>query len=85
MNSKELSKQPLFQIDSKQIYFYISSIPRINGELAVTRAFGDKKHRPSGLIAVPEIKQYQIKECDKYLVLASDGFWDVITEFNKRL
>jgi protein phosphatase 1L len=48
--------------------------------LAVTRAFGDKKHRPSGLIAVPEIKKYQIKANDKYLVLASDGFWDVLTE-----
>ncbi|CAD8066131.1 unnamed protein product [Paramecium sonneborni] len=54
------------------------SIPRINGELAVTRAFGDKKHRQSGLIAVPEIKVHKIQVNDKYLILASDGFWDII-------
>ncbi|CAD8149513.1 unnamed protein product [Paramecium octaurelia] len=54
------------------------SIPRINGELAVTRAFGDKKHRQSGLIAIPEIKLHKIRPCDKYLILASDGFWDMM-------
>ncbi|CAD8072584.1 unnamed protein product [Paramecium sonneborni] len=54
------------------------SIPRINGELAVTRAFGDKKHRQSGLIAIPEIMIHKIQEKDKYLILASDGFWDII-------
>ncbi|CAK79705.1 unnamed protein product (macronuclear) [Paramecium tetraurelia] len=54
------------------------SIPRINGELAVTRAFGDKKHRQSGLIAIPEIKVHKIQANDKYLILASDGFWDLI-------
>ncbi|CAD8160891.1 unnamed protein product [Paramecium octaurelia] len=54
------------------------SIPRINGELAVTRAFGDKKHRQSGLIAIPEIKIHQVDQKDKYLILASDGFWDII-------
>lgn len=45
MNSKELNKQQLFQIDSILDFIIHSSIPRINGELAVTRAFGDKKHR----------------------------------------
>lgn len=56
MKLKEQNKLELYQIDSNLInLYYNSSIPRINGELAVTRAFGDINYRHAGLIAVPEI------------------------------
>ena len=54
-----------------------SNVPRINGELAVTRSFGDKRHSDSGLIAEPEITKRKITTDDKYILLATDGFWDV--------
>mmetsp|Transcript_9559 Transcript_9559/g.23950 ORF Transcript_9559/g.23950 Transcript_9559/m.23950 type:complete len:921 (-) Transcript_9559:278-3040(-) len=54
---------------------------RING-LGVTRALGDHfaKDTNSGMCAVPYVSDvYQIKEQDKFVVIASDGLWDVIS------
>lgn len=52
-------------------------LPRINGEIAVTRSFGDKKYSTAGLIVEPEIIKRTITKSDRYLILATDGFWDV--------
>eukprot|EP00742_Colponemidia_sp_Colp-10_P001241 GILJ01001337.1.p1 GENE.GILJ01001337.1~~GILJ01001337.1.p1 ORF type:complete len:422 (+),score=56.29 GILJ01001337.1:71-1336(+) len=46
--------------------------------LAVTRAFGDTIAAAVGVIAVPTIKVVELKERDKFLVLASDGVWEFI-------
>lgn len=51
---------------------------RINGELAVSRAFGDPKYIEHGLTAIPEITKLHLDENSKYLILATDGFWDII-------
>jgi serine/threonine protein phosphatase PrpC len=48
--------------------------------LAVTRAFGDHSLRHSGLISVPHIVKYTLKPFDKYLVIASDGVWDELSD-----
>jgi len=48
--------------------------------LAVTRAFGDHSLRQSGLIAVPHIVKYTLKPFDKFLVIASDGVWDELSD-----
>ena len=48
--------------------------------LAVTRAFGDHSLRASGLIAVPHIVKYTLKPFDKFLVIASDGVWDELSD-----
>ena len=53
-------------------------IPCINGEIAVTRSFGDRKHREYGLISEPEITTHRVSKEDRYLIMGSDGFWDVI-------
>jgi protein phosphatase 1L len=54
-----------------------SGIPRVNGVLAVARAFGNRalKHviKPE-----PEMFTYEIKDGDTFLVQASDGLWDVL-------
>jgi len=54
--------------------------------IAVTRALGDIyfKHekyttKPSGMIAEPEISQLELTSDDNFLILASDGFWDVVS------
>jgi len=54
--------------------------------IGVTRAIGDYffkneeyvGKRQSGLIAVPSIKKWNLTPEDQFLVIASDGFWDVV-------
>ncbi|KAL8208893.1 hypothetical protein R6Q57_008305 [Mikania cordata] len=47
--------------------------------LAMSRAFGDYCIKNFGLISVPEVIQRNITNRDKFMVLASDGVWDVIS------
>ena len=55
---------------------------RVNGQLAVSRAFGDFYLKPLHKLPFvsldPEIKIYDLDEHDKFLILACDGVWDVI-------
>lgn len=51
---------------------------RVEGVLAVTRAIGDRRLKKY-VSAVPEIKTRSIKDGDEYLILASDGVWDVLS------
>lgn len=53
---------------------------RLNG-LAVSRALGDHfpKSTDCGIVGVPSVSDiYKLKDSDSFLVLASDGLWDVI-------
>ncbi|XP_076950396.1 putative protein phosphatase 2C 73 [Bidens hawaiensis] len=47
--------------------------------LAMSRAFGDYCIKNFGLISMPEVTQWLITCKDQFLVLASDGVWDVIS------
>ena len=53
---------------------------RVGGVLAVTRAFGDHSLKKAGLIATPHIQKYTLKPFDKYLIIASDGVWDELSD-----
>ena len=48
--------------------------------LAVTRAFGDHALTRVGLICTPHIVKHTVKPFDKYLVIASDGIWDELSD-----
>lgn len=57
---------------------------RLNGRLAVSRAIGDNEFKHSNknlspLISHPDIYVYKICENDKYIVVACDGLWDVMS------
>jgi serine/threonine protein phosphatase PrpC len=52
-----------------------SLIRRVNGQLAVSRAFGDRKLK-AFVPADPEITEFKITERDEYMIIASDGLWD---------
>jgi protein phosphatase 1L len=54
---------------------------RVEGILALTRAIGDKKLKRF-ITSVPEIKCRRIRKDDHYLIMASDGVWDVLTNQN---
>ena len=52
---------------------------RINGNLAVSRAFGDRLERPF-VSSVPEVRKFNVDaDNDHFIILASDGMWDVMT------
>eukprot|EP01138_Halocafeteria_seosinensis_P015443 gb/GECG01015761.1/.p1 GENE.gb/GECG01015761.1/~~gb/GECG01015761.1/.p1 ORF type:complete len:584 (+),score=64.03 gb/GECG01015761.1/:1-1752(+) len=51
---------------------------RVQGVLAVSRAIGDRLLKPF-VTATPEVKSKILEEEDKYLVLATDGLWDVVS------
>ncbi|XP_074570972.1 putative protein phosphatase 2C 66 [Curcuma longa] len=47
--------------------------------LAMARAFGDFCLKDYGLISVPEISYHRLTEKDEFIVLATDGVWDVLS------
>ncbi|TDH66288.1 hypothetical protein CCR75_005855 [Bremia lactucae] len=51
---------------------------RVEGILAVSRAIGDRMLKPY-VVAAPEVKQFTRTESDRYVVLASDGVWDILS------
>lgn len=53
---------------------------RVFGQLIITRAFGDHSLKRYGVIATPHVSKHFVSDKDKYLVLASDGVWDVIMD-----
>ncbi|KAG0453984.1 hypothetical protein HPP92_025288 [Vanilla planifolia] len=52
-------------------------VPRVNGQLAVSRAFGDKSLKLH-LSSEPNIRTVDINNDTELLILASDGVWKVI-------
>ena len=51
---------------------------RVNGNLALSRAIGDRSERPI-VTAEPEIISVPIEDgVDEFILLASDGLWDVM-------
>ncbi|KAL2491994.1 putative protein phosphatase 2C 73 [Abeliophyllum distichum] len=47
--------------------------------LAMSRAFGDYCVKDFGIISIPEVTQRHITSKDQFVVLATDGVWDVIS------
>ena len=51
---------------------------RVQGSLAVTRAIGDS-HMKEWITAEPETKKIEITSDCEFLILASDGLWDKVS------
>ncbi|KAL8504302.1 hypothetical protein ACS0TY_022873 [Phlomoides rotata] len=51
---------------------------RVGGVLAVSRAFGDRFLKQF-VVADPEIQEEKVDNSLEFLILASDGLWDVVT------
>lgn len=49
--------------------------------LAMTRAFGDFCLKDCGLISIPQVFYRKLTDHDEFVVLATDGVWDVLTNF----
>lgn len=61
---------------------FVSNMPgdvaRVNGQLAVSRAFGDKNLK-SHLRSDPDIQSTDVNQDTDFLILASDGLWKVMS------
>ncbi|RDX64222.1 putative protein phosphatase 2C 34, partial [Mucuna pruriens] len=47
--------------------------------LAISRAFGDYCVKDFGLISLPDVTQTKLTTRDQFLILATDGVWDVMS------
>ncbi|KAF3781266.1 putative protein phosphatase 2C 44, partial [Nymphaea thermarum] len=52
-------------------------VPRVNGQLAVARAFGDQNLK-AHLSSEPDVRQVQVNSGIEFVILASDGLWKVL-------
>lgn len=55
---------------------------RVQGELMLTRSFGDWDYKEYGVISTPHVNKVEIKEGDKYLIIATDGVWDALGDLD---
>jgi len=53
---------------------------RVYGQLMLSRAFGDWELKNYGVISVPHVMRIEICQNDKFVVVASDGIWDVLSD-----
>ena len=53
---------------------------RVFGTLMLTRSFGDKEMKKYGVLSTPDIFIKNVEEEDIFVVIASDGVWDVVEE-----
>jgi hypothetical protein len=51
-------------------------VPRVNGQLAVARAFGDQSLK-AHLSSEPDVRHVPIDSNIEFVILASDGLWKV--------
>ncbi|XP_026658395.2 probable protein phosphatase 2C 12 isoform X2 [Phoenix dactylifera] len=47
--------------------------------LAMARAFGDFQLKDYGVISIPQVSYRRLSERDQFIVLATDGVWDVLS------
>ncbi|OMO77631.1 hypothetical protein CCACVL1_14928 [Corchorus capsularis] len=57
-----------------------SGLPRVNGQLAISRSIGDISYKSYGVIAAPEVTDWQpLNANDSYLVVGSDGVFEKLS------
>jgi serine/threonine protein phosphatase PrpC len=53
---------------------------RVGGALAVSRAFGDYGLKDFGVIVTPHVTKTELRVIHKFIVVATDGLWDVVSD-----
>ena len=53
---------------------------RVFGQLMLSRAFGDWEIKRFGVITDPHVTRINITDNDKYVIVATDGIWDVLDD-----
>ena len=55
---------------------------RVCGQLMISRAFGDWETKTYGLICTPHVTKLCINKDCKYVIVATDGIWDVLDDLD---
>ena len=55
---------------------------RVCGQLMISRAFGDWETKSYGLICTPHVTKLCINKDCKYVIVATDGIWDVLDDLD---
>lgn len=58
------------------LFMFPGDVPRVDGQLAVARAFGDKSLKVH-LSSEPDVNVEMIDNDVEFIILASDGIWKV--------
>ncbi|XP_039035313.1 probable protein phosphatase 2C 9 [Hibiscus syriacus] len=72
------SVEALIQTRFILLHSFPGDVARVNGQLAVSRAFGDKNLK-SHLRSDPDMETVDIDSETEFLILASDGLWKVMS------
>jgi protein phosphatase 2C len=56
----------------------VNGIPRVMGNLSLSRSLGDWYMRPY-VIPHPGVSRWKLRGDEQYLLLATDGIWDVVS------
>ncbi|VDD83668.1 unnamed protein product [Mesocestoides corti] len=49
---------------------------RVNGQLEVSRSFGDYQFKRHGVTCIPDVKKYElVRGRDRFILIACDGLW----------
>lgn len=72
-------KGRVFSVDEEPEVFRVWMPEEDYPGLAMARAFGDFCLKDYGLISIPEVSHRKLKDKDEFVVLATDGVWDVLT------
>lgn len=59
----------------------LGNVPRVDGQLAMTRAFGDAKVKEH-VTSKPHIRIESVDVDTEFMILASDGLWKVRFQFS---
>lgn len=76
-NSEQEHKR-IVSLGGKVVKAYEGDVYRVNGVLAVSRAIGDFALSPH-VTWKPEITTFTIKKNNHYIMIATDGVWDVLS------
>jgi protein phosphatase PTC1 len=53
---------------------------RVFGSLMLTRSIGDREMKNYGVCSIPSINTFKINYDEVFIIIASDGVWDVVNE-----
>lgn len=79
-NGYRLDERARVEASGGKINFYTNSVPRVNGNLAMTRAIGDVPLKKYGVIATPEVPDWvNLTSKYEFLVVSSDGIFESLS------
>jgi serine/threonine protein phosphatase PrpC len=75
MNARIVKSTDMYGFNSDVFFIEKEDVPG----LSITRSFGDKIGKFAGMLSIPDICCFTITANDKFLVIATENFWKVLS------